>query len=314
MNTFKASLLCLCALTTASYAGTEQKWAELPAAVRAAIVANGGKEGQSVDKENGQLTGQDYYEAGVKDKNGAVADLVFTADGKLVETKHDDADDRAKELEAQAKKSKPVKKTPTFSHPRDIYNPFVPMSYIKQDVLEGREGPKKVRVERTAKPDLHKTFKIGKQEVEALVVEDREWENGELSEVAVDYFAQADDGTVYYLGEDVDEYEGGKLKGHDGSWLLGKDTKKPGVVLPAHPKVGDKFKTEDVSKEINEKDEVISVTETVATPAGTYHDCVKVKEMLADGTVEYKYYAAGVGVVREQPADGDVLLQSHNTK
>ena len=34
---------------------------------------------------------------------------------------------------------------------------------------------------------------------------------------------------------------------------------------------------------------------------------------LADGAVEFKYYAAGVGVVREVPGEGDVLLTSHVT-
>ena len=57
----------------------------------------------------------------------------------------------------------------------------------------------------------------------------------------------------------------------------------------------------------------MSITETVKTPSGTYENCVKVKENLADGTVEYKYYAPGVGVVREQPHDGDVFLKSHES-
>ena len=127
------------------------------------------------------------------------------------------------------------------------------------------------------------------------MVEDREFENGPLAEVALDYFAQDDSGTVYYLGEDVDEYEKGKVKSHGGSWLLGKDAQTPGVIMPAHPKVGDKFKSEDVSKEINESDEVISASETVTVPAGTFANCVKTKESLGDGTVEYKYYAPGGG-------------------
>src|SRR5207249_276251 len=107
--------------------------------------------------------------------------------------KHDDAADRAKEQSrgASAKKVSAVLK---FSHPRDITNPYLPLAYLKQDVLEGKEGSKKVRIERTAKPDVHKTFKIGKQTVEALAVEDREWENGKLAEVALDYFAQDDEG------------------------------------------------------------------------------------------------------------------------
>ena len=39
--------------------------------------------------------------------------------------------------------------------------------------------------------------------VEAAIVQDRGYHNGKLHEIALDYYAQADDGTVYYLGEDV---------------------------------------------------------------------------------------------------------------
>jgi hypothetical protein len=132
-----------------------------------------------------------------------------------------------------------------------------------------------------------------------------------LAEVALDYFAQADDGTVFYLGEDVDEYKDGKVVGHEGTWHFGLDTQSPGVLFPGQAKIGDKFMSEDVSKAIHEDDEILSLTETVATPAGTYKDCIKLKEVLADGDVEYKYFAKDVGVVREVPADGDVLLISH---
>ena len=48
--------------------------------------------------------------------------------------------------------------------------------------------------------------------------------------------------------------------------------------------------------------------------AEDHKNCVKVKEHLADGTTEYKYYAPGLGVVRKVPPDGDVLLKSHKTR
>jgi len=64
---------------------------------------------------------------------------------------------------------------------------------------------------------LHKTFKIAKQMVESLAVEDREFENGELSEVAMDYFAQADDGTVLYWAKTLMRYKDGKMTGHTGA-------------------------------------------------------------------------------------------------
>ncbi len=301
----------VCALPSNCFSGEKQKWKELPKSVQDTVVANGGKAGQDVDKESETKNGKAVYEAGVKDKDGSIADLVITEDGKLIETKHDDAADAAQE---KADRAKQVAGKMKFSHSRDITNPFLPLASLKQDVLEGSEDGKKVRIERTPKPDVKKTFKIGKQDVEAFVVEDREWEDGKLAEVVLDYFAQDDGGTVYYLGEDVDEYADGKIVGHDGSWLLGKDTKNAGVIIPGHPRIGDKFKSEDVSKEISESDEVISLSEDAVTPAGTYTDCIKVKETLGDGGVEYKYYARNVGVVREVPSVGDVRLKSHTAK
>src|ERR1043166_5029592 len=270
------------------FAGQPKKWEDGPEAVRATILANGGKVG-TVDRESAKIDGKVVYEAVGKDKDGKEVDLVVNEDGKLVMTKDDDAADKAKE---QAARSTKVLASLKFSHPRDITNPYLPLAWLKQDILEGKEGGKTVRIERTAKPDLHKTFKIGKQMVEALAVEDREFENGEL-------------------GEEVDEYKNGKVVGHPGAWMFGKDTQTPGVLMPGHPEVGHEFKSEDVSKAIHEEDEVLSVSETVAVPAGTYKNCLKIKEKLADGDVEYKYFAPGIGCVREVPAEGDVLLKSH---
>jgi len=306
------SFIALLALTTpAAFAGKAQKWKDLPETVRATILANGGTTDGRVDKESGKIDGKVVYEADGKDKNGNPVDLVITEDGKLTEMKTDDAAERT-----QVQAPKPVRalKGVKFSHPRDINNPLLPLATLKADILEGKEGAKKIRIERIAKPDVHKTFQIGNESVEALAVEERDYENGELAETALDYFAQSDDGAVYYLGEEVDEFKNGKLVSHEGSWMLGKDTQKPGIIIPGHPRIGDKFKSEDVSKEIHEDDEVISLSERVQTPAGTYDNCVKVKEKLADGAIEYKYYASGIGVVREVPAEGDVLLTSHTTR
>jgi len=307
-----AALFLLGAITSVGRAGQELKWTEVPESVRAAVLAHGGTAGQTVDRENGTKNGLAVYEAGVKDKDGKTADLVITADGKLVETKHDDAADRADEQ--RAARAKKVLAGVKFSHPRDLTNPYLPLATLKQDILEGTEDGKKIRVERTALTDKHKSFKINGQMVEAAVYEDRAWLNGELEEVATDYFAQDDGGTVYYLGEDVDEYKQGKVTSHEGAWLLGQDTPTPGVLVPAHPKVGDKFKSEVVSRKIAESDVVISLSETVTVPAGTYQNCLKIEEHPAGEGVEYKYYAPGVGVVREVPTGGDELLISHTTK
>lgn len=308
ITSFTAVWALSCATAITCFAGTPQKWSELPKAVQDTILANGGTKDTPVDKEGQEVDGKALYEAQVKDKDGSILDLQITADGKLIEVKTDDSTDSAKERIERAKKLLAGLK---FSHPREITNPYLPLASLKQDVLQGKEGKDKIRIERTAKPDIRKTYTINNKTIETLCVEDREYINGALAEVALDYFAQDDSGTVFYLGEDVDEYKDGNVVGHSGTWHFGRDTQSPGVLFPAQPKVGDKFMSEDVSKEIHENDEIVSLSETVATPAGTYTNCIKLKEVLADGDIEYKYFAKGIGVVREVPEGGDVLLISH---
>ena len=60
-----------------------------------------------------------------------------------------------------------------------------------------------------------------------------------------------------------------------------------------------------------ESDEVIAVSESITVPAGSYTNCVKVKEILSDGAIEYKLYAPGVGIVKEISEDGAIELQTH---
>jgi hypothetical protein len=203
------------------------------------------------------------------------------------------------------------KPSPVFSHSRDITNPYLPLASLKQDILENKSE----RVERTARPGVHKVFQLGGQTFEALTVEDREYSpGGDLIEATLDYFAQDDDGNVYYLGEDVDTYKNGQVSGHSGTWLLGKDTQKPGVLMPAHPQVGNQFMSEDVPKITWEKDAVVSVNETVTVPAGTFSHCVKIKEIASDGDTEIKFYAPGVGCIEEIEGAAALPLKSHTTK
>ena len=198
-----------------------------------------------------------------------------------------------------------------FSNPTAITNVHLPLGSLTQDVLEGTEGGKASRVIRTRLPGT-RAFTFGGQQVQAIIVSDTVYTAGQLAEVALDYFTQSDNGDVYYFGEDVDEFVNVQIVNHEGAWHLGVDTDKPGLFLPATPKVGDRFRSEDVPGITREDDEVVAVNETVTVPAGTFQNCVKVKEILSDGAIEFKFYAPGVGVVKEVPEDGVVDLKSHS--
>jgi hypothetical protein len=99
-----------------------------------------------------------------------------------------------------------------FSNPTAVTNAYLPYAQFKQDVLVGTEGGKPARVVRTRMPGT-KRFMVRGKPVEAIIVADSGWLGGELEEVALDYYAQSDQGDVYYFGEDVDNYEHGKVSG-----------------------------------------------------------------------------------------------------
>lgn len=75
-------------------------------------------------------------------------------------------------------------------------------------------------------------------DVECVVDNYKVAENGKLIEQILDWFAQDEEGTVWYSGEESQEYESGNEPSTEGSWEAGKDITKPAVIMPAHPKVG----------------------------------------------------------------------------
>ena len=197
-----------------------------------------------------------------------------------------------------------------FSNPTAVTNVYLPYRTLSQDVLEGTEEGRPARVVRTRMPGS-RSFTYNGQQVATIIVVDSSFVNGNLVEVAHDYYAQSDHGDVYYFGEDVDNYKDGRIANHEGAWLFGTHTNTLGIMFPVAPKLGDRFNSEDVPGITGEHDEVVSVSETVTVPAGTFEHCVKVKEILTDGAVEYKLYAPGVGIVKELAADGVTSLESH---
>ncbi len=134
------------------------------------------------------------------------------------------------------------------------------------------------------------------------VVEEKEWKNGALYEIARNYFAiceQTKD--VFYFGEDVDFYENGKVVKHDGSWLAG-GSNRAGLLMAGAPKLKMKYYQELAPGVAMDRAEIVSLTEKCKTPAGTFSRCMKVKEGSAiDMTAsEYKFYAPAIGLVRDE--------------
>ncbi len=135
------------------------------------------------------------------------------------------------------------------------------------------------------------------------VIEERETRGGQVVEVSRNFFSiDRNTKAVYYLGEDVDLYKDGKVTGHDGSWAAGRDGAKLGMAMPGAPAVGEKFYQEMAPNVAMDRAEIVSLNETITTPAGTFTNCLKTRETnaLKPTEEEFKFYAPGIGLVKEE--------------
>lgn len=147
--------------------------------------------------------------------------------------------------------------------------------------------------------------------VETRVVEERETVKGQLKEVSRNFFAVSKrTNGVYYFGEEVDDYKDGKVVGHGGAWLSGEKEARYGLLMPGTALLGARHYQEIAPGVALDRAEIVSVSETLETPAGTFKDVLKVEETtpLEPGK-GYKYYAPGVGLIR----DGALKLTKHGT-
>jgi hypothetical protein len=177
-------------------------------------------------------------------------------------------------------------------------------------VLEGKEDGKTLRVTCTM---LAETKTIDGVECRALEV--KEELDGVVKEVTRDYHAiSKKTGNVYYFGEDVDVYEDGKMVGHEGAWLAGKEGARWGLFVPAIPLLGARYYQEIAPKVALDRAEITGLAEVVETPAGTFRGVLRLEETnpLEPGHRDVKYFAPEVGFLVKE--EGNLLLARHGKK
>lgn len=197
----------------------------------------------------------------------------------------------------------------TFTNPTRIDNRYLPLTAHRRCEMRGRadDGTR----ERSVRTVLKRTkiFDVGGQRVTAAVIQDNDYEDGKLVETTLDYFAQADDGTVYYLGEQVKNLKSGRVVDTKGTWLFGKDTDRMGVAMPAEPKLGQQWHFEDVPGLTTESNRVEEIDLRTKVAGRVMTDVIRVQEFIQpQGSVEYKLYASGVGSVAEYQSDARVTF------
>ncbi|MGP4011103.1 hypothetical protein [Streptomyces sp. 4N124] len=195
--------------------------------------------------------------------------------------------------------------SPTFTDPTNVTNPLHPTGTLDQTIYGGQVDGKPFRTEVTPLPGT-KTITWGDRTVNALISQYAAFSDGRIHEVALDWYAQADDGAVWYLGEDVFNYENGVVADTEGTWQAGKDKAPGAMIMPADPEKGDVYRPENLPGVVFEEVTVKAVDQTVDGPYGKVAGAITVRELHMDGSTEEKVFTPGYGEFSTGTPDGEL--------
>ncbi len=135
--------------------------------------------------------------------------------------------------------------------------------------------------------------------ITARVVRDTVTLEGEILEDTFDWYAQDAAGNVWYLGEDTGEFENGEIVSTAGSWEAGVDGALPGIIMPANPEPGMRYRQEYYEGQAEDNGEVLSTNEMAEVPYGQFEEMLLTKDTITiePDVLEYKLYAPGIGPV-----------------
>jgi hypothetical protein len=184
-------------------------------------------------------------------------------------------------------------------------NPFFILEPNYQLVLAGGDASEAAEVMITV---LNETRQVNG--TETRVIEERESIGGELVEISRNFFAICEEtNSVFYFGEEVDDYENGNIISHEGAWLAGEDANRAGVIMPGTILLGARYYQEIAPDVALDRAEIIDVGEVIQTPSGDFSDSLITRETtpLEPDVAELKYYAAGIGLIQEE----DLMLEHY---
>jgi hypothetical protein len=167
--------------------------------------------------------------------------------------------------------------------------------------------------------------------VSCVVLRDLVYDQERLKEATDDWYAAGRDGSTWYCGEEVKDYESfdgdrpvqPELVSIKGSFKHGRDGDKAGIIMPAQPKAGQIYleefsldNAEDVSEILavdyafGQRPELDKLVPRDLALRLCNRDCVVTKNysLLEPGIFALKYYARGIGFFLElKPLEGKSL-------
>ena len=148
--------------------------------------------------------------------------------------------------------------------------------------------------------------------VPCVVVRDTLTLDGRPAEQTDDWYAQDRAGNVWYFGEETATLNpDGSVNNREGKFQAGVDGAQAGIYITTTPQIGVDFTQELYKGHAEDHFVATSTGASVKVPYGSFTDTLVTKEYtpLEPGVVDHKYYARGIGVVKEFSEDGSERLE-----
>ena len=187
-----------------------------------------------------------------------------------------------------------------FDNPTVIDNERMPMKPGAKWVHEGTAVEDGETISRRIEFTVTDLTKVigGVRTVVAWIVD---YSDGEVIEKELAFYAQDNDGNVWYLGEHPEEYDNGEfLKASP--WIAGFEDAKAGIKMWAEPKLGAPIVYQGWGPAVEWSDygQVDQVGQEICVPVDCYMNVLVMAEssLGEEDAYQLKYYASGVGEVK----------------
>lgn len=189
-------------------------------------------------------------------------------------------------------------------------NPYYILWPGYQLILEGPEDGEHITLAITVTDQTKKILIPEIGWVSTRVIEEKEWANGIPKETSTTFFAiDKKTGNVYDFGDETDIFgdDGKTVVGHEGGWRAGQPDENglawPGIFMPGTFLLGAKYYQQLAEGNSMERAENVEMGLTVKTPAGTFKNCIRVRETNwsePQGAETPKTHAPGIGLIGEE--------------
>jgi hypothetical protein len=186
-----------------------------------------------------------------------------------------------------------------FGSPLQVDNRWFPLRPGAELTFEGSAIDGDQRIRRKVVFTVSDLIKVV-DGVPTVVIWERDYNQGELAEAELAFFAQDDDGNVWTLGQYPEEYEEGELVAAP-AWISGQQGARPGLAMLAQPTPGPTYSQGYApAVDYTDRARVFKLGQETCVAVSCYKDVLVTDEFALDEPAarQLKYYAPGVGNIR----------------